>query len=386
MIKFKRLKAMLLAGALAVTTCMAGMTAMAAENNGIYTGGIDLPELKKVLTVPEGVNLPEDGLTFDFTVTRLDTKPAGWTGGYVYDKDKNNVQVNLSETSVTFTNDEVKSAVADADLKKIEKEVGTIEIEPAERVYKHAGIYLYEIAEVPEEKEGLVHNGEKYYLTVFIKEGATSGSYELDKVFVQDKDGTKTDTMVINNTYSPGKLELKISKTLKGDYASKDDVFTFNLKLVSIPSTAKEPTNGYLISNDSQISIDGGATHIKVNDTITFEMKGGQSIRITGLPAGAVYNVTEIDHTGKYKQTYILTEGGVASAEQEYDNGVNNATVTTKAVSGASDTNSVEFINDRSTTTPVTGLIMNNLPFILLIVVAVAGVAAYALLKRKVTR
>lgn len=397
MIKMKRIKAMLLAGALVVTSCMAGMTAMAedvipATPSGEYRDLNNLPAVEKTLKIADGTTLPTEGLKFTFTAVQETETPREWTAGsnYRYEND-DDVQVTVDPGVTFFENSNFTNAEVDArNMKSVTKEAGKISIAPKNGVYNHAGIYLFRIYEDSGDIAGqIVHGGEHYYLTVFIKD-LGSGTYGVDKVFLQDRYGDKTDKMSITNTYIPGELSLHIEKELEGDYANMNDTFQFTVKLLSVPEEADIPDDGYSVSHGSGSSGSVNvADNINVNDTISFSMSGGQSIDIIGLPSGARFAVTENDTTGKYTNFYTLIEGGSlqGSEHQAYTNtSVIDVTVSNQAEGAHDSTNSVVFINNRESSTPATGIIMNNLPFVLLIVVAVAGAVTYVVFRRKITR
>ncbi len=85
----------------------------------------------------------------------------------------------------------------------------------------------------------------------------------------------------VTNTYKTGSL--KISKVVEGDTAP-DDTFTFTLALSS-----KHETYSY-----TKTAADGTTTNdIVASDNGTVKLKAGESVTITGIPAGTDYTVTE---------------------------------------------------------------------------------------------
>lgn len=370
MVKFKRIKAMLLAGVLTVGMCMGSMTAMAEDGpiGDNVMKALSEVDLTKNLTYPDGVNIASD-MKFSFQATSIATAPAAW-------KETDKVY-ETTGPSLTIKDATIASATA-GDTQANTTVEGAVEL-AAGNSFSHGGVYLYEISEKAYETDNAVTvDSNKYYLTVYVKSDKT-----VDKVTLRKADGTKTDKLVFNNKYAPGNLTLEVSKMVSGDYASEDDTFSFTLKLNSVPDGVTVPEEGYDVSSDNGATLSGGGK-IKVNTEYTFSLKHGQSIKIEGLPAGTDYTVTETE-TDKYTEYTKVTKGGVVGQESQL-NTITNEKVENKAANAPDDNNKAEFRNDRKSSTPVTGIIMNNLPFILLVAVGLASAVAYFAFRRKITR
>lgn len=377
MIKFKRIKAMLLAGALAVTTCMTGMTALA---DGPTEGTHALSEimLTKNLSYPTGVNLPTEGLTFAFTASPTDEAPEKWNETGVVYEETGHADLNIASVTVDGDSSSTESSGTTTSTESLDSNV----ISLAEKSsFAHGGVYLYEITETQGENEDVTYDtSTKYYLTVYVK----AEDNQIDKVTLRNADGTKIDTLTFNNSYAPGNLTLKVDKSVTGAYASHEDVFNFSITLNASAGVAAG-------TEYANVTLSDGATtteehKVVVGTAWTFTMKHGSSISISGLPAGMTYTVTETD-TNKYTESYVVTAGGKAGGSTT---GLEaTGTVTTKDPSiqeDVTDLNKVSFTNSRTSSTPTTGIIMNNLPFILLVVVAVAGAITYVVFRKRITR
>lgn len=89
------------------------------------------------------------------------------------------------------------------------------------------------------------------------------------------------------------------------------------------------------------------------------------------MPAGTKYTLTETEETD-YTASYVIDSGTSTSSNQTNQVTIGNA-ASTVAFTNTYDDNSV---------TP-TGIIINNLPFVLMVVIAGSGLALYVVSKRR---
>lgn len=113
--------------------------------------------------------------------------------------------------------------------------------------------------------------------------------YKIDDVSIVDN-GTGAivegvSEVVVTNTYETGAL--KIEKVVVGSAAPDDDTFVFTVEL---------PDGKYSMGNET-LTVSGGKA--------TVSLKGGESVTITGIPAGANYAVSE-----KANANYTTTMSG----------------------------------------------------------------------------
>lgn len=138
---------------------------------------------------------------------------------------------------------------------------------------------------------------------------------------------------------------LTISKTVAGNAANKDDVFSFTITVNGIDGTYSTNVEGKTVTN-------GVATE--------FTLKHGDNFEIYNLPVGATYTVEETD-----TQNYSSTEVSVNKA-----NATDGTKVTNQAI--VDGTNTVDYTNTNTVGTP-TGIFLNFVPFILIFGAAVLG-------------
>lgn len=225
---------------------------------------------------------------------------------------------------------------------------------------------------------------------------------------------TKT-SPIFTNEFS-ALVDLTVSKTVAGEYADTTEAFKFDLTLerpnsqaVKDETTTGKTYTGYIVD------IDGNATNpprkvvatFAPNSTTTtipqFTLKHGESVifrgyeiatdpaknigtDITGLPAGTIWTIGETGVAG-YTATATVNNNFTGTGTPVPGTGtagdsLSITTLGTNALVAGEDTNEAAFLNTYRAITP-TGILMNNLPFILLILVAVGGFVGYIASKRR---
>jgi hypothetical protein len=249
------------------------------------------------------------------------------------------------------------------------------------------GKYAFEVTEKSgtyscKENEKMTYDSSKYTITM-----AVDQNKNITKVIVQNGDGEKVDPttteveeneetgavtsdgFVFVNNYektvstheepqdpenpedpdNPDKPLTKdgafdLAKILVGQYADKDKEFNFTL-------TVKLPKN-----NTGTYNVD-----------TTKALKGGENYNVATLPVGTEITVAE---TEAGQDGYTTTWASSAS-----DNGVTVLVGENGAYVKCTNT------FDDNSTTP-TGIIINNLPYVLVILIAIAGIAVFARKRR----
>ena len=139
--------------------------------------------------------------------------------------------------------------------------------------------------------------------------------------------------------------DLTVSKTVTGDLGDREKYFSFTVEFTA------EGSYSYTGSKSGTISSGG-----------TVQLKHGQSITISGLPAGTSYSVTESGNTG-YR---VYTSGDVGKI-------------------AANSTSTAKFTNARSKV-PITGDNSNTGLWVGLLLVSAAGIGACIVMLRKKKR
>ena len=162
-------------------------------------------------------------------------------------------------------------------------------------------------------------------------------------------DNTKSD--LITNTYTTHGLT--VTKALAGDWADYTDNFIFTLGITD-PDADPGRMASVTVKTTSAAGVTSGA-EVKpfTNGKVSFSetIRGGDVIKVTGLPTGAAYTITESGlDAGKYTTAWTL-DGETLSTEK---------TLPTQTV-GAADT-ALTVTNTRSSIAP-TGLLLDAAPY-----------------------
>lgn len=165
------------------------------------------------------------------------------------------------------------------------------------------------------------------------------------------------------NTYE----SLTLAKTVSGNIGDKNKLFEFEITLSNSDNTpianrTFECTGAYATLNTNE------------NGKATVTLKHGQSVTIIGLPTDAKYTIVEKDADAY--TTNITTKVGDGN-----ENTVNNVK-TTRGTLTPNDTTKVTYNNNRESG-PITGIFLDNLPWILALCFVLFGGSALYLSKKR---
>lgn len=159
--------------------------------------------------------------------------------------------------------------------------------------------------------------------------------------------------------YVPASANLTVTKTVTGKLGDTNKAFTFTI------TKDGKPVNN--ITEDNIEARDGAQW---LNDgNGKFTLKDGASIIFKNLPSGQ-YKVVEDDYIGeKYETSYVVDSGTPENGQE--------ATVTI-----GTDAKRIDFTNHR-TLEPDLGVLLDTLPYIVILAVVAGGVALLMLRKRR---
>lgn len=196
--------------------------------------------------------------------------------------------------------------------------------------------------------------------------------FNFTNTYVQEA-GTGTDPVNPGPDYTTyGSLD--VSKKIKTDAADTADTnkeFEFTADFTFPNGTDATTLGAKATIGDSTISITG-TSH-------TFKLKHGQNVKFTGLPVGTKISVTE-SATPNYKgSAEVIINNGTkeAVAETKYNEAL---TVSDKTL--GQNKNTVDVTNTYNYV-PTTGIIMNTLPYVLMIALCGAALMAFVAFKRR---
>lgn len=255
--------------------------------------------------------------------------------------------------------------------------------------FSHAGVYAYKVTEsgnfTPGEGEELINDEAYYIVRVYVVN--CEGGTEIEYVTVEKFDGPcdfygkkvevsengELNGFKFVNTYTKcadgeDGVSLVISKEVEGKYADRSRKFSYTLTVTSASTAKSREAFTYSVAGgQEQQGVCGRA--------ISFTLSDGDSIVLKGLTAGASYDITE-NGEKKYTPSALVTVNGGQSVNEE---GIEGRSLTLCSKGIGENENTAEFTNtyDDGGVTP-TGIIINNLPYIMLVVLAGAGLFIFA--------
>lgn len=378
--------------------------------------------ITKVLRMDSHVTrIPEMDFTFQFTKVSLDKNENATAD-----------MPDIANQTITYKTEDMPADAGAGSIISIRKQTGggTQSFLPACNVadgFKKAGIYMYRIKELKDNTtipDGRLNQSEaEYEMTVFVIKKPDSNELYISNVIVQrttDDDGTDIDDVKIknpgedtagnpndfiftndyikyggttqkntggsdtpdnpDNPDDPGNAgidkepkpgedrgALKIFKTVSGDMGDKRKDFTFTLTLTK--ASALEPANASYTGTIKRADGSQSTESFGIGTSKTFTLKHNEYIYFTDIPVGTTFTVTE--EAGGYEMTQTTISDGKSLTPAAQEN-----------VLVGEDYNIVGFNNELEAGA-LTGIIVNNLPFVLLIVIAVSGFAVVLISKRR---
>lgn len=257
--------------------------------------------------------------------------------------------------------------------------------------FTHAGTYAWVIKETANTYSGIgtmQYDPQVYTLIATVENGTSGlefGSFVIAKGEASSTtNADKATSLAFTNKYTETTsdqttpTDLTITKAVTGAQADKTKKFeftvTFDASSLTVLPAGKTATQ---VLDDIAADTAGGATDVVATAAsgntrvITFKAADAKSIKFTNVLAGVTYTIAETDVAG-YTKSYAAVANGT------------NSTSTSGLLVGEN-TNTGTMTNAYTPITP-TGLVVNNLPFILMGLVAVAGLVVYGAAKRKLER
>lgn len=169
--------------------------------------------------------------------------------------------------------------------------------------------------------------------------------------------------------YEPISADLTVTKTVTGMLGDTNKAFTFQI-LDANNEPVKLTTGNYEFSNTNGALLNNGTDG-------TFTLMSGANVTIKNLPVGT-YTVTELetaDELKNYKTTWLLDSN--PDSKNKTENSTRTATVEMKGENRV-----LDFTNE-CTLKPDTGVLLDTLPYIVILAVVAGGVALLMLRKHR---
>ena len=279
-------------------------------------------------------------------------------------------------------------------------------------IYQEAGKYEYTVTETQtadpivanSEHEKMIMSQAEYTMDVYVTDGATGT--EISNIVVnkvRDDEGqtdtgkvdignTDTNTFNFTNTYvqeagtgtdptNPDPIynqfgSLNVSKKIvnaNGTTTTPDDEFAFTATFAFPDGTDANTLGGIKAANgDTVTSVEGG--------TYTFHLKANKNMKFTGVPVGTTITVKE-SAAKNYKGSAEITINGTkltSVAETSY-----NTELTAVRSQKLGQKQNIVDVTNTYNDVPVTGIIMNTLPYVLMIALCGVALIAFVGFKRR---
>jgi pilin isopeptide linkage protein len=223
--------------------------------------------------------------------------------------------------------------------------------------YDHVGYYTYKLTETPGNTAGVTYDTRTLYLTVTVINKGDGLIRQVTSLYYYS-DNVKLKSQNFENVFSAGNLA--ITKEVTGNMGEKDRYFNVTVTL-NVPEGKNIATVPVSYSGGKYV----GAQNVTFTDgkaVVPIDLKNDDTITFTNLPYGVTYTAVEEDVTG----------AGYDVAKYAFSD-------TNKTIDTAADT--VTITNNKAKEV-ATGISLDNLPYIMILVIAAGGLIIFAKRKR----
>ena len=387
--------------------------------------------ITKVFRMPIISTTPSGQFTFSFSPVgmaaiedgQLEVQPNTTTG-----------MPSIDPLSLTYTkNDAGASVVVANGVKSLVKEV-EIPTNTMINTYwtKGAGIYVYSLVESVGtidlegyENEGSSKSNAEYTLEFWVEEDTGGTLYvryfvarvsndtaKIDEYYKEGNNGGKKvdatpgggsgaplagfSQLIFTNSYwrsdgggdpKPEETALEIIKTVNGMGMETDKDFVFTIKATR-PSVipASEPASSYITYI---VDADGNRDNkreVGSGEVFSVNLKHNEKLIFVDLHVGAVVEVSE-EGDDEYKISYKRTFAGPDLQNNQVDHEdygfPNSSDLGKHYLEESKNFNKVDFFNTRTDGVTPTGIEVDDIPYIVLIGIAIAGIVAFVVVKSR---
>lgn len=195
--------------------------------------------------------------------------------------------------------------------------------------------------------------------------------FNFTNTYVQEA-GTGTDPANPDPTYNKDG-SLNVTKVIEANGGTVDTAKEFDFT-----ATFKFPTGTDANTLGGVKDADGNTIAINEAGTYTFKLKANKNMKFTGVPVGTKISVVE-SATPNYKGSAESVFNGVSQTKVEaskYDEAITVKNTLGQKQNKVDVTNTYNYV-------PTTGIIMNTLPYVLMIALCGAALMAFVAFKRR---
>lgn len=195
--------------------------------------------------------------------------------------------------------------------------------------------------------------------------------FNFTNTYVQEA-GTGTDPINPDSTYNKDG-SLNVTKVIEANGGTVDTAKEFDFT-----ATFKFPTGTDANTLGGVKDADGNTIAINEAGTYTFRLKANKNMKFTGVPVGTKISVVE-SATPNYKGSAESVFNGVSQTKVEaskYDEAITVKNTLGQKQNKVDVTNTYNYV-------PTTGIIMNTLPYVLMIALCGAALMAFVAFKRR---
>lgn len=339
----KKMKKVLAALLTATMTLSMGFTAAAATDYDALLG--KNASFTKQYTINNGT-APAETFTFEFS-----------NGTYVDNHGNPDTTVTppeIADVTVNWGSDFVL-AEGTTDVYK-----ATVSVK-LDELFEDAplGVYTYEMTEVNNKVAGVSYLEGKLQLVVTVLYNETEKKNHVGVIYYKDASGNKIS--VVENSYDAGSLEVK--KVIDGNVADMKKEFDFTI-VFSAPTGETVNSTITVTKPDStteDIAFNGASSY-----TYNVQLGHENTVKFENIPEGVTYTVTEDNDGYAVKINDVEVEGEA---------------ITSTGNIAANDEVKYVYTNILGATVD-TGISLDSMPYILVLALAVLGLAGFVFKKR----
>lgn len=237
--------------------------------------------------------------------------------------------------------------------------------------------------------DGMTYDSTKYIMVAKAKVEGSESSKELGTpvFYFYGEDGVeKFENMQFNNSYEKN-TTLEVSNAVKdsGGNNIPDKAFAYTMR-VDKPSLSEETVLIYFILDEDGNILPAQSGSALYGEAFSFTLNDGYKVQIA-VPEGSTFDILEAGEKN-FKPSVTYNEEGKTekiSVKRDYDESLaipDFETTSKTSIRVANKGTTVDFVNVKREVSP-TGIVINNLPFVIMIVIACAGTALVVVSKNR---